>query len=364
MRILINRSDVIGDAILTMPMAKMLKEHFPHCHITFLVSTRSADLFLNHPHVDDFRIYNRKDSFFKKAKILFQLFKELHPTHYFYVGGGHMPDFISWLYRLPFRGGIKSRWQTFLFLNQGVRQKRSMVSMHEFEFNLNLLAPLGIQYHHKDAMHFTPQINLLETEIAKTILDFNEELKKAGFSAEKELIVIHPGMSGHTLNWSSKNYGRFIVKMSQRFPDRFNYIVSHTPSDLPFLHGLKEILSRDEGTKVSQQVYFFNGQKKGLRYFSALLTKAKLFLGPSTGTTHIAAILGIPVVTIYSPIKVQSALRWGPRPQKTDKLKILVPDVICGETHTCALRDCPYYECMAKIEVEDVIKQALTIMDL
>jgi len=47
-----------------------------------------------------------------------------------------------------------------------------------------------------------------------------------------------------------------------------------------------------------------------------------------------------------------------------EKLKILVPDVICGEVNSCALKACPYYECMAKIEVEDVINQAIAIMDL
>lgn len=96
----------------------------------------------------------------------------------------------------------------------------------------------------------------------------------------------------------------------------------------------------------------------------AVLTKAILFIGPSTGTTHIAAVLGVPVVGIYSPIKIQSSLRWGPLSKNKEKIKLLVPDVICGEIKKCALRDCPYYECMGKIEVEDVVKQAVTIIDL
>jgi ADP-heptose:LPS heptosyltransferase len=96
----------------------------------------------------------------------------------------------------------------------------------------------------------------------------------------------------------------------------------------------------------------------------AILSKAMLFVGPSTGTTHIAATLGVPVVSIYSPIKVQSSLRWGPLTKNKNKVSVLVPDVICGEVNKCALRECPYYECMGKVEVEDVIKQALTIMEI
>jgi ADP-heptose:LPS heptosyltransferase len=96
----------------------------------------------------------------------------------------------------------------------------------------------------------------------------------------------------------------------------------------------------------------------------SILSKAAVFVGPSTGTTHIAAVIGVPVVSIYSPIKIQSSLRWGPLAKDKNKVKILVPDVICGEVKKCALRDCPYYECMSKIEVEDILKQALMIMDL
>ena len=95
-----------------------------------------------------------------------------------------------------------------------------------------------------------------------------------------------------------------------------------------------------------------------------VLSHASLFVGPSTGTTHIASVLGVPVVGLYSPIKVQSALRWAPVTKNPDKIKILVPDVICGEVKKCAERECPYYECMGKIEVEDVVKQATAIMEL
>ena len=32
----------------------------------------------------------------------------------------------------------------------------------------------------------------------------------------KSMIVIHPGMTGHTLNWSSRNYGRLIQELNQK----------------------------------------------------------------------------------------------------------------------------------------------------
>ncbi len=364
MRILINRSDAIGDSILTSSMAKMIKDKFPKAHVTFLISAKSADLFKNHPYIDQVRIYHRNARFYLKIREILKIFSEVKPTHYFYVGGGYLPNFVAWLRLIDFRGGLKSRWHTYLFLNKGIRQKRSMVTMHEMEYNLNLLAPLGIDYNYQDKRKYSPEISLTQDEEEMSFNLFQKDLVAEGIELGRKMIFIHPGMTGHTLNWAPRNYGRLITKLEQKFPEKFLFVVSYTPSDNQFLTGLKEIVGRKENEHLAKRVYFFNGIKRGLRHYMGVLSKAALFVGPSTGTTHIAAVLGVPTVTLYSPIKVQSALRWGPLAKHPEKLKTLVPDVICGETKKCAARECPYYECMGKIEVEDVVKQAVAIMDL
>ena len=364
MRVLINRSDAIGDSILTSSMAKMIKKKFPEAKVTFLISAKAADLFKNHPYIDEIRIYHRNARFYLKIREILRVFSEVKPTHYFYVGGGYLPNFVAWLRMIPFRGGLKSKWHTYLFLNKGTRQKRSMVTMHELEYNLGLLAPLGIEYNYQDLQNYSPEIILTQDEIESAHELLKKDLINEGKDGNLELVFIHPGMTGHTLNWSSRNYGRLILKLEQKFPGKFLYIVSHTLSDAVFLQGMKEFLMRKENEFLAERTYYLNGMKHGLRHYMSVLKGASLFVGPSTGTTHIAAVLGVPVVTIYSPIRVQSALRWGPLSKKPEKLKILVPDVICGEVMKCAERACPYYECMGKIEVDDVVRQAIAIMDL
>lgn len=364
MRVLINRSDAIGDAILTSPMAKIIKEKFPEAKITFIIAAKSADVFKSHSHIDDYKIYHRNARFYLKIREIFRIFREVKPTHYFYVGGGYLPNFVSWFTRVKFRGGLKSRWHTYLFLNKGIRQKRSMVTMHEMEYNLNLLSPLGIDYNFKDKVHYSPEINLTQDEVEASTNLFKKELVKEGIEPDRKMIFVHPGMTGHTLNWSSRNFARLILKFEQRFPGKFLFVVSYTPADNLYLQGMKEILNRKENSFLEKRIYFFNGQKDGLRNYMSVLSRASVFIGPSTGTTHIAAVLGVPVVSIYSPIKVQSSLRWGPLAKNKEKIKTLVPDVICGEIKKCALRECPYYECMGKIEVEDVLKQAISIMEI
>ena len=364
MKILINRSDAIGEVILTSSMAQMIKDKFPEAKVIFLISSDSAELFKEHPHIDFIKIYHRNARFYLKIKEVINIFTDIKPTHYFFVGGGFMPNFVSWLFRVPFRGGHKSRWHTYLFLNKGIRQKRSMVTMHEMEYNLNLLGPMGIDYNYQDKNRFSPEIILSQDEKEKSLNQFNKDLKAQGIETGRKMIFIHPGMDGNSLNWSSRNYGRFIIKMEQKFPNKFLFVISHTDSDNIFLQGIKDILGNKENAYLKDRVYFLNGSKQGLRNYMASLSHASLFVGPSTGTTHVASVIGVPVVGLYSPIKIQSALRWGPLSKNLDKTRVLVPDVICGEVKKCAERACPYYECMGKIEVEDVVKQAISIMEL
>lgn len=364
MKILINRTDGLAASILTSSMAQVIKEHYPEAKIIFLVLPEALDVFKNHPYIDEVKVYHRKFRFYNKLQEIFNLFFEAKPTHYLYVGGGYLPNFMAWLFRISFRGGLKSRWHTYLFLNKGIRQKRAMTAMHEMEYNLNLLSPLGIKYNFEDKKKYAPEIHLSQDEIEASNNLFNKDLIKLGHSTGKKIIFIHPGSTQKHLNWSSRNYGRLIGKLEQKFPEKFLYIVTHTSVEHQIIQNIKQILEKSDGNLLKQGVHFFNIEKRGFRHFIGVLSQASLFVGPSTGTTHLASVLGIPTVGIYSPIKIQSVLRWGPLSKKIEKIKLLVPDVICGEVLKCAEKECPYYECMGKIEVEDVVKQAIAVMEL
>lgn len=364
MKFLINRTDAIGDTVLSLPVAQLIKEKFPSAKIAFLVSPISHDIFLSHPYVDEVIVFNKNENFAKKLKSLKTIFNNYGPDHYLYMGGSHLVSAYAKLKNIKFRGGLVSRLASFLFLNHGVRQKRSMVSMHETDYNLHLLAPLGIEYPTAHKNKYAPVIKLGDEEKMRAYDEFNTTLKEEGFDCIKPKIFIHPGMTGHTLNWSSRNYARLIKKLDTKFPDKYQYIISHTPSDEAFLIGFREFFSQSENLNISKKIYYFNGALKGLRNYICVLSKAKLFVGPSTGTLHLAHTLKVACVGIYSPIRVQSSLRWGPFNRKNkEKTRVVVPDVICGEQSKCIEKQCPYYKCMDKIEVEDIIKEMIPLLE-
>lgn len=44
-------------------------------------------------------------------------------------------------------------------------------------------------------------------------------------------------------------------------------------------------------------------------------------------------------------------------------IKNITPNVVCGEPDTCLGIECPYYDCMAKLEEDRVIELAKTILN-
>jgi len=361
-KILINRTDALGDTILTEPIAALLRLTFPDADIRFLISPISAPLFEAHPYVDGVFLYKKKSSLLSRIKTLGNILNEFKPDIYIFAGGDQFVSFYMWLKRVDKRAGLISKLPSFLFLNYGVRQKRSLVTMHESEYNLNLLRGLGIVHDVKNEFDLSPKIFINDEKRQASIDLFKESLKDEGLDPSLGNIFIHPGMTGHTLNWSSRNYGRLIDKMESSFPNQFNWIISHTASDQQYLVGLRDHIEKTP--HLHNKVYFFDGGINGLRDYMNVLSTADAFVGPSTGTTHIANILGVKTVGIYSPIKVQSTLRWSPYNRDEDKLRLVVPDVVCGEQFKCAGNSCPYYECMSKIEVQDIMSELIDLLNL
>lgn len=358
MNVVINRTDAIGDTVLTLPMAHAIKENFPGAKILFLVSGKSADMFVGHPFVDEIHIFDNSQSPYRKLRKLFRLFRKFKPDAYFHVGGSFYPSYVAWITKVNFRGGLISRWQSFLFLNKGVRQKRSLANMHEADYNLELLRPFGVEPKANQRLLYGPALTLSPAEKEEALKSFYQENNVNG---DKPLLFIHPGMTGHTLNWASRNYARLIERIEKRHPNKFLFIVSFTPSDGPYLLGLKDQLNNTKFSNLKENVIYFDGSKRGLRNYMGVLSHACAFIGPSTGTTHIANALGIRMIGLYSPIKVQSARRWAPV-VRDERTKIIVPDVVCGEPLRCAGESCPYFECMAKVEVEDVYQEFVRLI--
>lgn len=361
-RILLVRTDKIGDVVLTTPAIAALRKKLPKAYLVGLVSPVAADLYRLNPHLDSHIVLDPQQyqGFFGFWRLVRRLRQE--KFHAAVVFQGKMRVAVALVFAgIRYRIGPYSKWWSWLCYNAGRRQNRSAVEMHEAEYNIQLLKGFGIT---------------VADTWEKTYLNVDEEARRSalrffvekGLSKRHKTVAIHPGMAGSALNWPESQF----INLARRLIRRYNVIVTGGPGEAALVERVFQGIARQQNYAPDQPVFTKYVGEKGLAETIALLAQCDGVVAPSTGPMHLAVALGKKVVSVFPPIKVQSAVRWGPYgvPMGTnlgispdDQASVLVPDVNCGEDFRCALSYCIYYPCMPRISVEDVEIQLLALIE-
>lgn len=361
-RILVVRTDKIGDVVLTTPAIAALRKRFPEAHIAGLVSPVAADIYRGNPHLSESIVLNPAQ--FAGFWGFFRLVKRLRAGNFQVAVVFQCRIRVAaalFFAGIRYRIGSYSKWWSFLFFNLGRRQNRSAVEMHEADYNIQLLRHFGI--------------TVAETW-EKTYLNVTDEASREAlrFFVEKGLnkrfktVAIHAGMAGSALNWPESHF----IALGRRLIRRYNLVITGGPSEGALVERVFQGVSRNQSYHPDNPVFTKYVGEKGLAELVAVLDRCDAVVAPSTGPMHLAVALGKKVITVFSPIKVQSAVRWGPYGvpsgsnlgiSPNDQVSVLVPDVNCGEDFKCALSACIYYPCMPRISVEDAETQLLALLE-
>ncbi len=270
-----------------------------------------------------------------------RLLRELKQRAYKTVIVFHAPWWVSpllWLARIPNRVGVRSQWHSFLFFNQGVRQKRSLAETSEFEYNLRVIDSMTSL----PELTSEPTVHRVERKPLKLAVDKDwqaDTLNKHGLSHRK-YAVVHPGMAGSARNWPTSHYISWIQEAAKEAA----IVVTGTATDDAILQPIRQAL------QGAQNIHWLDSKLTGAQLLH-VLEGATCVLAPSTGVAHLAASLGRPVIGIYSPVKVQHPTRWAPQ---GEAVQVLVPDVECPGKKACVGTTCPHYDCMNRISLESV----------
>ncbi len=343
-KILVARCDRLGDVILSTPAIRALKENYPKSKLILMVRKNIAPIVETLSFVDEVKIYD-PDGVHAGVKGFFRLMRELRVLGIsIAVVMSTEPRLAAALYGIgvPYRVGPLSKPHSYWFYNRGVRQRRSLVEMHEADYNLQLLRRLGIRAKRTQIL----------TETSTNAAD---ESWARGFLAHDKvsLIGLHPGMGGSALNWSEAQYIELLNKMAEKFATT-RFVLTFGPSESGLAVRFREGLSK----QASQQTLIYQADESAsVTKLSALFACCEVVIAPSTGPLHLAVSRGKRVVTLFSPIRVQSALRWGPYVANDSAASVLVPENFCGEDFRCRLQACQYFPCMESISVNSVLDE-------
>ena len=338
-KILLVRTDRIGDTLLTLPVVKPIKERWPDCKIDFLARTYTHPILRNVKEIGQILNYD-PEGVHRGIRGHQLLATEIQQQNYeaailFYPRFGLTS--ALWWAGIPRRIGTSHRWYSFL-LTDRVQQSRKECLKHEAEYNLDLLEPL-IQ----DLPIEIPQFRLAIPEKTKRelqeILTANDILGK--------YIVVHPGNGDSAPNLSWDQYRTLIQHISL---SDIRVVLTGINSEKEFNESLRSDISTNKITDLTGTL--------NLEQMIALLSEACGLITTSTGPAHIASSVGTPVATFYCPAIPHSPDRWGPLENLE---RVITPKL---ENSHCQMKQCPHgtHGCLATCLQNDQISKVLNYL--
>jgi heptosyltransferase-3 len=138
--IIISRTDSIGDVVLTLPMAGIIKQFLPQSNIIFLGRNYTKDVIALSEHVDEFVSYD--DILKLNPNEQIDAFKKLNATHIIHVFPVKEIAHLAKKAGIAHRIGTTNRLWHWFTCNVRIKLSRKNSDLHEAQLNTKLLAPI------------------------------------------------------------------------------------------------------------------------------------------------------------------------------------------------------------------------------
>lgn len=288
MKILVVRTDKLGDFITALPTLFVLKKYNPENHIAVCVAPLNRELAQNCSFIDEVIVDDGKSSVMEFAEFLkakkfdasITLFSNTRVALYQAIA------------QIPLRVAPATKIAQ-IFYNRRVKQRRSEGKMAEFEYNLYLTKAL---FEDIDLTYDFPLIEFNEEELTEVYDTFYAPLQ-----INKPVIAFHPGSGGSTeANLTFEKYLELVKLVATS--NKYQAVLTFGPDD-------QDLFEKAQKECDGLDVILYNS-KDGIVNFLKLLSTFELFVSTSTGTYHLAALAGIKTMTFFGNSTFASVARW------------------------------------------------------
>lgn len=293
-KILISRTDNIGDVILTLPMAGLIKEKFPQAKIYFIAKNYTKDVVATCQHMDEFINYSKLETHSETEQV--EYIKSLGLDLVIHVYPNQRFAKACAKAKVRYRLGTMNRWWHLFYCNILPRVARKRSKLHEAELNFALIKrfiknPYALSDIHK--LYGFKKPALLENV-------------KNFVSPDKFNIILHPLSFGSAREWGQANFKAFIEKLLES--GRYNVILTGTQKEAD---QFKDTLLTPFKDKIQDTT-----GKLTLEELVSLISHADGIVAASTGPLHIGAMAGINALGLFIAKPPMHPGRWkalGPR---------------------------------------------------
>ncbi|HIC12475.1 MAG TPA: lipopolysaccharide heptosyltransferase family protein [Sulfurimonas sp.] len=286
MNILVVRTDKLGDFITALPTLYVLKNYDRSNKIIVCTSTINEVLARKCDFIDDVIVDDKESSVFTLSSKI----REKNIDASITLFSNTRVAFAQFLARIPKRIAPATKIAQ-VFYTHRIQQRRSEVKMAEFEYNLALTKAL---FSDIDLRYKQPLLSFDDIKNFYDVFCLNHEI-------EKEVIAFHIGSGGSSdANLTLDEYENLIKNLL--ISKKYQVLMTFGPDEKDLYEDMQ---NRFEGLDI---VFYLSVD--GLVYFTKLISQFKLFVSTSTGTYHLASLVGTPTMTFFADSLFASAKRW------------------------------------------------------
>lgn len=324
--IILSRPDALGDAVVTLPMAGLVKRLSPGTRVVIICRRYAESVWRRCAHADEVIVLEELEKA-DGARMLRSLRADaiIHAFPHRLVA--------AWAKQagVPMRIGTSHRAWHWWTCNRLVHFSRKRSSLHEALLNIKLLEPLGVGMPES----ITALVPLLGLKAPAP-----SEKVRALLRADRKHLVVHP-LLGSGVGWGLDNYAALIRAVD---PQRWQVIVTGTQTEAERYR---------TSLPLDLQHVTDAGGRLELDELMMLLDGSDAMVAGSTGPLHIGAALGLLAIGLFSMRRPIFPARWHPL---GNNAHALVHDPACAE---CARgRAC---DCITRIPVSRVLDLLATL---
>ncbi len=324
-RIIISRTDKIGDVVLTLPLAGYLKSIFPDCFIIFLGRKYTKPIITASTNIDEFADWdNISEHSFSRQKKVFAYYNADIIIH---VYPNAKIAKLACFVKIPIRIGTNRRLYHWFYINKPVTLSRKKSDLHEAQLNLKLAEPLINNF-------IVPGLKEIPDFYGFSRFEVLENNMHSIIENKKFNIILHPKSKGSAREWGLDRYSELIRILN---PQKFNIIVAGTDEEAAQMEQLLKIYSNN--------IFDVTG-KLTLSQYISLIYHADGIVACSTGPLHIASAIGKYALGLYAPMKPIFPQRWAPIGKKASYFVLDKSCEKCRKSLNC--------ECIRSITANEV----------
>ncbi len=352
-KILVIAMRYLGDVLLTTPLLHSLRQAYPDARLDVLVFRNTAAMLEGNPDISHIITSPNRPHFADYRQLFRQLFRQYDLA--IATQSGDRP-FLYSLLAAPLRVAVvppknSTGWWKRFFVQHWIAFDND--NTHTVLQHLQLL----------DLIDVPRFFSLVPPQISNT----KQLAQQWPFLAnDAGYVVLHPHPQWTYKQWTVEGWievGLYLKKLGLKL------VLSGGPTqqEIDYVAKIQRQLPDDTINLAG---------RTSLAQLATIIAQAKLYIGPDTGITHLAAATGIPVIALYGPT---NPVKWAPWPstygqnknpfhkvgsQQVNNVFLVQGKGVCVPCHQegCDGHRLSHSDCLNSIPAKKIQDIALTIL--